>query len=459
MSFIAKNPLTLPEVESPSSAPKVGTRGLFAGRDGWYEIDSNNQKNKIVNNDDLSVVANNAYQGIANVGGEIQQLRQDVEDIRNNNGGTVNTDGIVTKEDASNSYKYYGDAGIVPSDQSLFNFEIIDKDSKTAKIVRNSNYGINSEVTNLLGDIVIPYQCQIDGITYKIVAIGDYVFRSALQVTSIVIPSSVTTIGISAFSGCEKAEKIVIPDSVKSLGMGVFVGNKSLKEIIIPDSISTLDVSTFTSCTNLTKVHLGSGLTQLPINCFSMCAALKEINIPKGVKKIGEMCFSGCSSLTDIWYEGDSTQWSEISINATNNSVLSNVKIHYKSVSATEGYVDEKIKDISAVSVSEIEDLKNMVALLYSKSLVKNIAVDLISSNWIQDGDNLYSQVVPIVDITEYSKIDLHPTVEQLTIFYEKDVTFIVENNDGVATVYCVGQKPVNDYTIQATVTEVNIDD
>ena len=38
MSFIAKNPLTIPEIESSPPVPKSGTRGLFAKADGWYDI-------------------------------------------------------------------------------------------------------------------------------------------------------------------------------------------------------------------------------------------------------------------------------------------------------------------------------------------------------------------------------------------------------------------------------------
>lgn len=47
MAFIAKNPLIIPEVESPTLVPDPGTRGLFAGEDGWYEIDSEGQVQKI----------------------------------------------------------------------------------------------------------------------------------------------------------------------------------------------------------------------------------------------------------------------------------------------------------------------------------------------------------------------------------------------------------------------------
>ncbi|MBR5461161.1 MAG: hypothetical protein IKU75_01795 [Butyricimonas sp.] len=47
MSFIAKNPLTAPEVESSPFTPRPGTRGLFAGKDGWNDVDSKNNVRKI----------------------------------------------------------------------------------------------------------------------------------------------------------------------------------------------------------------------------------------------------------------------------------------------------------------------------------------------------------------------------------------------------------------------------
>lgn len=82
--------------------------------------------------------------------------------------------------------------------------------------------------------------------------------------------------------------------------------------------------------------------------------------------------------------------------------------------------------------------------------------VDLPSANWVGDVSP-YSQVVEIEGITEFSQVDLTPSIEQLIIFYDKDLGFVTENEDGVVTVYAIGQKPENDYTIQVTITEVNL--
>jgi hypothetical protein len=82
--------------------------------------------------------------------------------------------------------------------------------------------------------------------------------------------------------------------------------------------------------------------------------------------------------------------------------------------------------------------------------------VNLPAANWV-GSENLYSQVVTIAGVTANSQVDLTPDVEQLVVFYEKDLTLVAENEGGVVTVYAIGQKPTNDYTIQVTITEVSV--
>ena len=71
-----------------------------------------------------------------------------------------------------------------------------------------------------------------------------------------------------------------------------------------------------------------------------------------------------------------------------------------------------------------------------------------------------YGQIVNVnnAEITERSMVDLKVNSEQMVVFYEKDLAFNAENEDGVVTVYCVGNIPENDYKIQVAITEVTID-
>lgn len=105
--------------------------------------------------------------------------------------------------------------------------------------------------------------------------------------------------------------------------------------------------------------------------------------------------------------------------------------------------------------MNEIRKLKETVNSLATKSVVKKVKINLPSSAWITEDTHLFSQEVSIDGVTSDSQIELQLSAEQIMIFYEKDVTFWAENENGVVTVYCIGQKPANDYEIQATITEV----
>ena len=91
--------------------------------------------------------------------------------------------------------------------------------------------------------------------------------------------------------------------------------------------------------------------------------------------------------------------------------------------------------------------------------LPKPISVTIYADKWVQATDDRWYQIVTVDNavITPNSKIDLQPSAEQLDVFHEKDLAFVTENEDGVVSVYCVGQVPQNDYTLQAIVTEVII--
>ena len=82
--------------------------------------------------------------------------------------------------------------------------------------------------------------------------------------------------------------------------------------------------------------------------------------------------------------------------------------------------------------------------------------VTLLADNW-EGTASPYSQRVTLEGVTKNSQVDLTPSVEQLTIFHDKDIAFVAENEGGVVTVYAVGQKPTNNYTIQVTITEVAV--
>lgn len=116
-----------------------------------------------------------------------------------------------------------------------------------------------------------------------------------------------------------------------------------------------------------------------------------------------------------------------------------------------QNFVDGQV--LTAEHLNHIED--GLVALCNSP--VARIAEVTLSATRWTGATSPYSQVVAIDGITYYSQVDLTPSIEQLAVFYNKDLAFVTENNNGVVTVYAIGQKPQNDYTIQVTITEVAV--
>ena len=164
-------------------------------------------------------------------------------------------------------------------------------------------------------------------------------FENCSMLTSITIPSSVTSIDKYAFRGCSNLKSITIPDSVTSIGEKAFYNCSNLKSIIIPDSVTSIGDGAFSACSSLTsitlpfvgatmngtnKTHFGyifgassysyndddvpislkeviiTGGTSIGGSAFSGCSGLTSITIPDSVTSIGKQAFRDCSSLTSI---------------------------------------------------------------------------------------------------------------------------------------------------------------
>lgn len=130
----------------------------------------------------------------------------------------------------------------------------------------------------------------------------------------------------------------------------------------------------------------------------------------------------------------------------------------------TDVKIIESINNTEEVVVADpdaLASLKNELKAELEHSLDRTIMptideVTLYANKWVGDASP-YSQIVEIEGVTENSQVDLTPSAEQLAIFHEKDLAFVTENDGGVVTVYAIGQKPANDYTIQVTMTEVTV--
>ena len=119
-------------------------------------------------------------------------------------------------------------------------------------------------------------------------------------------------------------------------------------------------------------------------------------------------------------------------------------------------YERQNFRDGDVLTAAQLNHIEDGIIAALATAPTRLASIMLPASAWV-GGNSLYSQVVTISGTTEYSKVDLLPSVEQLAIFHNKDVSFVTENEDGVVTVYAIGDKPTNDYTMQVQITEVNV--
>lgn len=75
----------------------------------------------------------------------------------------------------------------------------------------------------------------------------------------------------------------------------------------------------------------------------------------------------------------------------------------------------------------------------------------LPASGW-KGADSPYAQAVTVEGVSVNSKVDLQPSPAQLL---GRRLALMAENDQGVVTVYALGDKPEGDLLVQATLTEV----
>lgn len=148
----------------------------------------------------------------------------------------------------------------------------------------------------------------------KSYGIYDYAFQDNTQLTSVTIPSGVTSIGAYAFDGCTKITSFTLSEGLQTIGNYAFSDCDAMTEFVIPSTVTYVGRAAFYSCGALTTVTFlesedpertlviedGTGTSSSSNGVFISCSKLVSVTLPEGLTHLGAFAFYNLSRLTTV---------------------------------------------------------------------------------------------------------------------------------------------------------------
>ncbi|WP_439423434.1 leucine-rich repeat domain-containing protein [Segatella copri] len=209
------------------------------------------------------------------------------------------------------------DTAITPGELSVL-------DLSEAKIVSGgSRYDartFSSTYNNCIGENAFNGCCGLTSIILPsgVTSIGAAAFKGCSGLTSLTISPGVTEIGNYAFEGCSGLTSLTIPPGITSISDGAFKGCSGLTSLTIPPGVTEIGRGGFADCSALTSISLPSSLTSIYSFAFSHCSSLTSLTIPSGVTRIGDVAFDSCSALTSISLPSSLTSIGDVAFQCCN---------------------------------------------------------------------------------------------------------------------------------------------
>lgn len=121
------------------------------------------------------------------------------------------------------------------------------------------------------------------------------VFKNCKNLTSVVLPEGLVTIGAYTFAYCEALKAISFPKTLKTIGNNAFYYT-GLEKLIL-SNVEVIGKYAFGKCSSLSKINM-SGVKTISSNAFSSCSSLVDIVIDAQI--IDYRAFEACNNLTSV---------------------------------------------------------------------------------------------------------------------------------------------------------------
>jgi len=96
--------------------------------------------------------------------------------------------------------------------------------------------------------------------------------------TTVVIPSSVTSYVANLFNGCSALVNVTLPNNLTNIYAGMFIDCQGLASITIPSSVTSIDTQAFYDCWTLTLIDIPASVTNIANEAFYNAHGLIRIN-------------------------------------------------------------------------------------------------------------------------------------------------------------------------------------
>ena len=210
------------------------------------------------------------------------------------------------------------------------------------------------------GSVSIPSQVTYNGVTYPVTAIGEWAFEGGEGITSLRIPSSITSIGEYAFIDCGSNINVYIPDikawckvtfgnehsSPLSSAKYFYLNNSVVTSLAIPNGVESIPSFAFYQCRSITSLNIAGSVKSIGSSAFEDCTGMTSIYLSEGVESIGGSSFEGCSGLSTVFFPSSLTS---IAINAFKN--CSNLNTIVSRIQEPFSFVDDVFCTYSTATV------------------------------------------------------------------------------------------------------------
>ena len=204
--------------------------------------------------------------------------------------------------------QYYPDGSVKSAAEFTpgIKYDAPDTTNRTITVKPFCNTGDSAnDNSGLVGRVVIPPFVDAqgnpyisdDGTRYKVVGVsGGSSSGDNTNLTAIVAPNTVTTIGDRVFNACTALTFVSFPAAM-DIGGNAFRGDTALTSVSLP-AATTVEGSALRDCIALTSVSLPAATT-IGDRVFSACTALTSVSLP-AAQSIGGNAFSYCTSLDSV---------------------------------------------------------------------------------------------------------------------------------------------------------------